>query len=330
VTISIKTHKMLWGRAANRCSICRLELVMNAGETDDEALIGDACHIVARESTGPRGNSPLTSEERDKYSNLILLCKVHHKLADDQPGTYTVEHLQETKASHEKWVRESLEGFSPVKQREDEFYAHYVDEWARYAHIETWQQWSSFVLSAWEPSISISVDKQLEELRYWLLSRIWPGRYVELESAFDNFRQVLGDFQTTFHMHAERPSEAPSMFITRKFYNTPDWDPDRYDRLLLQYEYHVHLVQDLMLELARAANYVCDRVRQFISPIYRLNEGVILVETGPHSFLTYQILRTEYRGDERTTRPYPGLEEFKRIRETRDFHFGAGGECQRP
>jgi hypothetical protein len=79
---------MLWGRYANRCNFedCRRELVMDATETDDESIIGEECHIFARGKNGPRGNSTLTEEQRDKYSNLILLCSVHHKLIDDQPG----------------------------------------------------------------------------------------------------------------------------------------------------------------------------------------------------------------------------------------------------
>ena len=64
MSISLKTHKMLWGRAASRCAFCRRELVMDASQTDDESLVGDACHIVAQSAGGPRGDSPLTPEER--------------------------------------------------------------------------------------------------------------------------------------------------------------------------------------------------------------------------------------------------------------------------
>jgi hypothetical protein len=55
MSISLKTHKMLWGRAANRCAFpeCRRELVMDASETDDESLVGEECHIIAREQNGP-------------------------------------------------------------------------------------------------------------------------------------------------------------------------------------------------------------------------------------------------------------------------------------
>lgn len=54
--ISPKTHKMLWGHAANRCAFpdCRLELMMDVSETDDPSLVGEECRIVARELKGPR------------------------------------------------------------------------------------------------------------------------------------------------------------------------------------------------------------------------------------------------------------------------------------
>ncbi len=110
--ISSKTHKMLWGRAASRCAFphCRRELVMDSNAIDQASLVGQECHIVAKEKDGPRGNSPLSQKQRDEYENLLLLCNIHHKLIDDQPNTYTVESLQQIKAAHEQWVRECLQG----------------------------------------------------------------------------------------------------------------------------------------------------------------------------------------------------------------------------
>lgn len=113
--ISEKTRKILWGRSGNRCAICRHELVMNATSLDDESVIGEECHIVAREPNGPRGQSPLTPDERDRYENLILLCPVDHKLIDDQPNTYDVQCLKEIKTQHEAWVCESLNSRNQMK-----------------------------------------------------------------------------------------------------------------------------------------------------------------------------------------------------------------------
>jgi hypothetical protein len=51
--------KLLWGRAANRCSFpeCRMMLTTEG----DNSLIGENAHIVARSPDGPRGDSPNSS-----------------------------------------------------------------------------------------------------------------------------------------------------------------------------------------------------------------------------------------------------------------------------
>jgi hypothetical protein len=49
----------------------------------------------------------------DSYENLILLCKVDHKVVDDQPGEYTRERLREIKVRHEEWVMQTLGQGSP-------------------------------------------------------------------------------------------------------------------------------------------------------------------------------------------------------------------------
>jgi len=340
--ISLKMHKMLWGRAANRCAFpdCRRELVMDASQADDESLVGDACHIVAQSPTGPRGDSPLTPEQRDKYDNLILLCKVHHKLVDDQSNTYTVQRLLEMKAAHEKWVRESLQEFDAAKQHDDELYAGYVEEWIRRADLDNWLAWTSRILSA-PPSMRITRDKELTALRNWLFSRIWPKRYPELEAAFKNFFHVLQDFNDTFCAHAMKRIDREELWIDRLYQADrcselgPDYtqgelvdegESSRLNGVRRELEFYTDLIQDLMLELTRAANYICDRVRQFIDPTFRLHEGLIPVEFGPFlvsptGWLTgRQRHNPEYRDKERVLHPYPGLRQFKKDRTKRDIY----------
>ena len=87
---------------------------------------------------------------------------------------------------------------------------------------------------------------------------------------------------------------------------------------------YVQLVEDLTLELTRAANHICDLVRQYLDPNFRLTEGVLIVETGLYMDLTYHSLRAEYRREERGAAPYPGLQRFKEVRATRDHHMGTG------
>ena len=106
MAISEKTRKIFGARSGNRCAFCRIELVQ--GESSQISVVGDECHIVARSLDGPRGAPELSEEELDSYSNLLLLCKVHHKIIDDQPEIYTVNVLKKMKNHHELWVKEKL------------------------------------------------------------------------------------------------------------------------------------------------------------------------------------------------------------------------------
>jgi len=300
---------------------------MDATETQDESLIGEECHIIARSPDGPRGNPDFPEEKLDKYENLILLCRIHHKIIDDQSNTYTVEYLKQIKTGHEKWVRESLSGYNPQKQEDEELYATYIETWLELAHVENWKGWSSYILGGDDPRLSVDVDKSLLNLREWIFSRIWPKRYPELEDAFENFRRVLQDFQNTFHKYSE---ESGDSLWTRKFYHIDEWNEKKYERLYREYVFHVKLVEDLLLELTRAANYICDKVRQVIDATFRLKEGILIVESGPYMYMSWRQHRVEYRGEERVTIPYPGLDQFKRHRVNRDYSFGLGVNIDDP
>jgi hypothetical protein len=108
MAITEKDRKILWGKSGNRCAICRCELVMGGLQDDGGAVVGDECHIVAKSSAGPRGNPDIKKSQLDKYNNLILLCKIHHKAIDDQPSLFTEAHLRQIKERHEEWVKASL------------------------------------------------------------------------------------------------------------------------------------------------------------------------------------------------------------------------------
>lgn len=329
MSITLKTHKMLWGRSGNRCAMpdCRKELVMDATETDGESLIGEECHIIAESPDGPRGDPSILVERLNKYNNLILLCRIHHKIIDDQYRTYTVDYLRAIKASHEDWVRESLATYDQQRQSDDELYAAYVEMWLELAHVAEWKAWTSHILGGDHPTLWIDVDESLSLLREWIFSRIWPRRYSELEDSFENFRRVLQDFQNTFHRHSEK---AKDVYWTKKFYHISEWDEERYEALFREFIFHVKLVEDLVIELTRAANFICDRVRQYIDRSFRLDEGLLVVESGPYMAMSWRTHRVEYRGEERVRIPYPGLEKFKRIRKERDFCFGTGVDVEDP
>jgi len=50
----------------------------------------------------------LQRDQIDLQSNLILLCRIHHKMVDDQCETYAPDVLRTIKAKHEEWVASTL------------------------------------------------------------------------------------------------------------------------------------------------------------------------------------------------------------------------------
>ncbi|NTU59108.1 MAG: HNH endonuclease [Chlorobiaceae bacterium] len=108
MAISDKNRKILWGKSGNRCAMCRHPLVVDSTSLDSESVVGDECHIISNAKGGPRHDARFPSFEIDELSNLMLLCRVHHKLVDDQDETYTVDLLRSIKENHEKWVENKL------------------------------------------------------------------------------------------------------------------------------------------------------------------------------------------------------------------------------
>ncbi len=90
--------KRLFALSGNRCAYpgCQLPIVEAAG-----TVIGEICHIHARSPGGSRYAATQSASQRNGFDNLLLLCRSHHKVIDDQADVYTAEVLREIKAVHE-------------------------------------------------------------------------------------------------------------------------------------------------------------------------------------------------------------------------------------
>ena len=115
MTITDKTRKLLWGRSGSRCAICKQELIITATSEDCEAVVGDECHIISGEINGPRYDPSYPAEKIDSYENLMILCRVHHKLVDDQSSTFSAEILRKIKTDHEILVASKLSNNQKLK-----------------------------------------------------------------------------------------------------------------------------------------------------------------------------------------------------------------------
>lgn len=333
MSILLKTHKLLWGRSGNTCAMpdCRNVLIADETETDDESIIGDEAHIVARSEEGPRGISELTPEERDKYDNLVLLCRKHHKVIDDQPNFYTVEKLKEIKKQHEEWVKSSLR-IDKGKEKDELSYASYIDTIVKMFDFDNWNNWTSSLVSHGQPSIGYLKLKELQKIPDYIVSRFWPNRYEDLEVSIFNLKNVLNDLLKVFHEYADEDainraeeSDEDRTIRTKKFYKIKEWNPELYNQLLERFDYHVSLVEDLVLEMTRAANLVIEKIRIYIYQKYREEEGKLLLTSGPEIDFSWKTFKVEYKTEEKKeNHPYHGLKNFMTDRENRDIHYGEG------
>ena len=96
LSLQIKTIKTLFGKSGNQCAFpeCTQAII------EDDAIIGEICHIEAACEGGERYNPNQTDHERRSEKNLILLC-ANHPLITNDTSVYTVEFLQKMKQKHE-------------------------------------------------------------------------------------------------------------------------------------------------------------------------------------------------------------------------------------
>lgn len=112
--ITEKSYKIIWGQFSARCCLCRKE-VIHQSEGGTTSLVGEVAHIVGERTNAARGKSSLPIKDRDDPDNLMLLCREHHKIIDDDPVTYTADVLHDKKNNHLEWIFNSLDRAKPWK-----------------------------------------------------------------------------------------------------------------------------------------------------------------------------------------------------------------------
>jgi hypothetical protein len=118
MAISERDLKVLWGRAAGRCSICKIQVTADKQTVTDAFPFGESAHIIAEKIGGPRGDAELPESLRNSYLNLILLCPTCHTKIDKAQEDFPVKKLLRIKSEHEF---EMAQLHPPDKDNYDEF-----------------------------------------------------------------------------------------------------------------------------------------------------------------------------------------------------------------
>lgn len=94
-----------------RCSNprCRRPTTGPMLEEEGHVRLGEAAHICAASSNGPRYDASMTSKERKSAANGIWLCRNCHKMVDRDVKRYPVEKLRQWKQMAEEQAYQELE-----------------------------------------------------------------------------------------------------------------------------------------------------------------------------------------------------------------------------
>lgn len=294
-----KDIKLLWGRAANRCAICRCELSQDAKALSLAFPLGEQAHIVAETVDGPRGSSLLTTEQKNSYHNIILLCPNHHTEIDKNVADWPIEKLYVAKSSHELWVRETLaEATDQPRLAQEVAVTYVIDSAVELCMLENWKGWTQMALSP-DPSWSHELPDQFFEFRQRAGAAIWPTQFDELHRATLTLSILLNAAARNFMKHARYEG---GWYVPDKFYKVGGFNPD-YDRDLELYEKWVHRGYDLLHKATAAANWFADVVRRDVNPMFFARTGKFVIVEGPFLDLSVHARLVEFPEAEKASLP---------------------------
>ena len=97
------TRNVLFALSGNQCAHPECPAPVTERRT---VPVGEVCHIHPKKPGNPvhpRWNPDLSEDELNDISNLILLCRNHHRIVDrSEPGLYCADLLREWKDEHEE------------------------------------------------------------------------------------------------------------------------------------------------------------------------------------------------------------------------------------
>lgn len=271
MTIHDKDLKLLWYRAAGRCSICKKELSVEASSASGNTLIGQNCHIVGEKlNSGPRHKSNLTEGDRNRYPNLILLCANHHVEIDSDETTHTVEILHQIKSDHEVWVQTALtlNGDTIAKK----LYSNLINHISDAMRLDMWDRITDNAIR------TVMHDKIVVGMRDIVirLNRVdWPGDEIDLEKVFKEFADRLNKYVEHYTSFAYPKSESVWIENKRLYNDRRTGFPTSEGSKKEEENYHMHFIN--LWNLTVSLNSLARCIRNAINKEFFFLQGDFVI-----------------------------------------------------
>lgn len=265
--INSSDQKILWARAAGRCSICRDKLTLDRNK-EPTVTLGEICHIVGEKRSAARGNQGLEMKLRGKYSNLILLCPNDHTLIDKHETKYTVALLHEIKAKHENWVEDKL---AVTRNPADAIYADVIDTIAAELPLDRWRHFVDHALRLMVKPELVDARGTLNDM---MMRTIWPRKYPSLKKAVGRMVQSFDDWITMYSANADMLAHPVYLRPIVWWRNKP---PEVEMRGRKEERLWANACYALLAHFVARLNVFAVTVRKTINPLFRLREGKFLL-----------------------------------------------------
>lgn len=238
---------------------------------------------------------------------------------NDLVAFFGIQQVEENKweNARNRFVKEvSSLTYEPVKGNDadlfEQLYLPTFDHIFEMLDVNHFQEWTYSCGIGGSTILSASIYERLDQISNYIKSRPKHSQYSSWDALMHNLGLLVSDFQMVFSQHEERLDE--KRYWVERFYKRNPNNP-HYERDLEAYNQYVYLVSDLLFELARLCNLILGRIRQ-LYPVYKQELGLLHIDNN------YSSPDLIYSEEEISDAPYPGLDEFIRVRLSRETHYG--------
>ncbi|MBG60327.1 MAG: hypothetical protein CMJ16_07705 [Peredibacter sp.] len=275
MSIPSKDQRILLGRSAGRCSIGKAKLTVDASNKSGATIFGEMCHIVGEKKKSARFESPMEIEDRNRYHNLILLCRNHHKIIDDNEESYPIEKLHQIKADHELWVEEKLID----KDSENKFYNDLLEFTVLNLQLEYWDFHSDELLRGlYRVDLSENITNYCKKMH----RIVWTRKIPELEEAFENLFIRISQFHEVFHSNSRlRPNNkggSSDIYQEDFSYKTDGLEYTPYSEAAEKAKQWKDKYIKCLFNCVVALNEWAEIVRKTIKPDFFLSQGKFIID----------------------------------------------------
>lgn len=194
-----------------------------------------------------------------------------------------------------------------------QIYVPYTDKILEYMNIVHYHDWTYRLAASGNTMVHEDQLDRWDNLILYLRSRVKHDEYKDIDSLYDNLSLLVSDILHIFNYYCgDRRNDG--MISIEKFYKNLPYNPN-YQKDLEKYKEIVMLLSDLIFEQTRLLNLILNRMRA-VMPDYQVEIGNLMTDS--------VMAHNEYREDEETESPYPGVKEFMAVRSLRNYHFSSG------